>query len=413
MGTLPLGDGDHLVRAIGFGPQGQTLEKTAVYHLNRRRPNGPELTSPSTDAWLNTLSVTFNWKPALRVTRYRLLASTNPDPSTNPLVDQTLDANTTSYTADFSTAYQDLYWRVIASNELGSSEATRHFSIDRVAPSSSVTALAPTTFETKFTVQWGGSDDRSGVRWYDVQYRDGTRNDWTDWQVGVTQISTIFSGQSGHTYYFRARALDNAGNLEDWSPGNGDTFTTVDPAAKPPTPWWNAAYGYKRNLLILNNDGRSLPVGYPVHLRFDNGTTPAASELYNASQSSARGDDFRVIYNNQTELSRFVQTFRSDQIDIWFNLQAGIGPNPSSDGTSYQIYYGSALASNPPGSLYAVLPLPSCDSNTVGLWTFTDGNGTTATDACGRHSGPISNGAWGQGLFNQPALGWFTNRLTL
>jgi Ig-like domain-containing protein len=36
-------DGDHLVRATGYGPQGQTLMVYAIYHFNHRRPQGVQL----------------------------------------------------------------------------------------------------------------------------------------------------------------------------------------------------------------------------------------------------------------------------------------------------------------------------------------------------------------------------------
>ena len=118
--------------------------------------------------------------------------------------------------------------------------------------------------------------------------------------------------------------MDNAGNLGIWPSGDGDTFISVDPASRPPAPWWNGGYAHQRNVIILNNDSQSLPPGYAVHLHFDSSTTPTASELYAASQSVMKGDDFRIVYNNATEVQRYIQTITSDQIDIWFQLQAAM-----------------------------------------------------------------------------------------
>ena len=405
-GTLPLEDGDHLVRAVGYGPQGQTMVKTAVYHLERRRPNGPTLVNPSSEAWLNQRSIDFTWQSAWRTNQYRLVVGTNPDPVVAPLLDVPLGAGTTNYPYDLSVAYPDVYWRVFATNEIGSSDTIGHFHIDQDAPGSSVDSFSPpVSYETAFLVSWNGSDAGSGLRWYDIQYRDGGRpaDTWVDWLTNVSEVSAIFMGQAGHTYYFRSRALDNAGNLEGWLAGDGDTAVTVDLSAKPPTPWWNAGYGYKRSLLVANNDASALPVGYPIHLHFDGATSPSASELYAASQSAVKGDDFRIVQNDTTELARYVQAFGSGQIDIWFNLKTTIAPSPGSDPTSYQLYYGNASASNPPAEVNMVLPPPS-EANTLGLWHFHDGAGTTFTDTSGAgKSGTLYNGGWTAGLFGSAA----------
>lgn len=53
---------------------------------------------------------------------------------------------------------------------------------------------------------------------YDIQYRDATDGVWRDWLVGTTATDAQFGDgsmqlQSGHTYDFRARGHDGAGNL--------------------------------------------------------------------------------------------------------------------------------------------------------------------------------------------------------
>ncbi len=373
------------------------MEQFAVYHLNRRRPNGPPLVNPTNDALIKNNSVTFSWQPSFRVTNYRLLVSTNSDPTISPFIDQTVGPGTTQYSYTFSQAYPNVYWRVIASNELGSSNSTSHFSLDWTAPSSSITAFSSSTgYETAFPVTWGGTDNLSGIRWYNIQYRDGNRSGsaWVDWLTNTTQIASVFIGQAGHTYYFQSQALDVAGNLEGWPAGNGDTFITIDPSAKPPAPWWNTAYGYKRNLLVLNNDGNALPQGYPIHLHFDSGTTPSSTVLYAASQSAVKGDDFRIVYDNTTELTRWIWIFETGQIDIWFDIQSNIDPNPGSDSTSYQLYYGNPLASSPLARVTAVFP-PQFELYTVGLWHFKTGNGSIFVDNSGLGNNlTLYNGGW-------------------
>lgn len=95
--------------------------------------------------------------------------------------------------------------------------------------------LPPYQGVLSFTVSWSGSDTGgSGLASYDLQYRDGLVNPWTDWLTYTTATSATFSGVSSHSYYLRSRARDHAGNLEDWPVDpDYDTFTTID--AQPPS----------------------------------------------------------------------------------------------------------------------------------------------------------------------------------
>jgi len=383
-------DGPHLVR-VDNG-LGGTVE--GVYTLQPRRPAPPELLNPPDQSYQNSRTVLFTWDHGMfgdyptRADHYVLKVSTNPDPDQNPILNVTVDSGTTSYQHTFDQDYPVLYWKVAATNEQGVSNSIWNFEfgIDRTKPASAVDSLPQVSTETAIPVSWGGSDNLAGIRWYDVQYKDGERGEWVDWQQAVSTTIGIFRGFPGHTYYFRARALDRAGNLESYVLDDGDTYTTIDPTAAPSTPWWNPGYAGKRNILVVNNDTRPMPAGYPVRVHFDNTTTPTSAELYAASKSAIKGDDFRVVYNDTTQLNRYVQTFTSSSIDIWFKLQVGI-PSRASDGTHYQLYYDNASAVNPPGTVNDIFP-PVNDGNTIGLWHFQDGSGTTIVDSSGhgRHA---------------------------
>ncbi len=79
-----------------------------------------------------------------------------------------------------------------------------------------------------FTVTWAGEDIWTGVAACDIQVRDGYEGAWTDWLTDTAATSAPFGGVHGHTYFFRARARDRAGNRggytdEEW----GQAFTTV------------------------------------------------------------------------------------------------------------------------------------------------------------------------------------------
>jgi uncharacterized repeat protein (TIGR01451 family) len=112
--------------------------------------------------------------------------------------------------------------------------ATTATTPDRTSPASAVDVLSPYTTTTSFPVAWSGTDIGSCVLDYDVQFKDGYEGTWTDWLTHTQAVSSTFSGQDGHTYFFRSRARDVFGNRE--APGNaewGDTFTSVlvNPAA--------------------------------------------------------------------------------------------------------------------------------------------------------------------------------------
>jgi hypothetical protein len=96
---------------------------------------------------------------------------------------------------------------------------------DDQPPIVTVDAL-PAYSRRTFTVSWSGDDPGgAGIAHYDVQYRvDG--GSWITWQEVTTDTSAEFTGDDGHFYEFRARGLDNVGNLEDF--GGPEASTTVD-----------------------------------------------------------------------------------------------------------------------------------------------------------------------------------------
>ena len=118
-----------------------------------------------------------------------------------------------------------------------------------------------------FPVTWSGSDEGFGIAGYDVQVRDGADGTWTDWLTGTTALSATYTAvESGHTYYFRSLAYDQAGNVETDLPADGDTHTTVAE--------------YKVEGRVTNNRGQ------PVF----NATVSAAPEALNTATTDPAGD---------------------------------------------------------------------------------------------------------------------------
>ena len=411
--TLEYGDGVHRVRVVATAIEPAASDvRDELYTLNHRRPASPRLLAPIPPSgnireaiYLNSRTVTFRWQPAIRANSYTLHIGTTPSPKDdpNPVFRQTFGSNVTEYTVTFGQDYPTLYWQVSATNDRGSNESgDQLFGIDRAAPSCTVQALPAVTYESVFQVNWGGSDNLAGIRTFDIQYLDSGRGTWSDWLTNVPASKTyeLFTGQPGHTYAFRCRATDNANNTGSY-PANADTSTKVDPAARPPTPWWNSAYSGKRNIVVLNNMSNvQLPAGYPVRLHFDGNTTPTAAEIYNSSRSSPKCNDLRIVYNDSTELDRVVLNCSPSAIDIWFRTQVSI-PGGASNGTAHQLYYGNSSPGTPPGSLGTVF-YPPVDSHTrVALYTQ-EGSGTIAYDSSPYHN----NGTVGGGVWTSGKWGW-------
>lgn len=409
--TLDYGDGPHRVRVeahgVNTGWEGAAVQER-TYTLPHRRPASPQLLRPvvasdfGRTSWLNSRTVGFAWQDTLRANQYRLCASLDSDACVNPILDVALDGNTTQYAHTFDQDYWPLHWRIDASNDRGStSSGTAHMGIDRTSPACSVQALPPVVYESVFQVSWSGSDNASGVRSFDVEYMDSERGTWSEWlgSVPASRSYELFTGQPGHAYAFRCRATDNANNTSLY-PEDSDTSTTVDPASRPPTPWWNNDYGQKRNVVILNNmSDATLPAGYPVLLRFDSSTSPSAAEIYNASLSSPKCNDLRVVYNDTTELDRAVQACSETKIEVWFRTSVSIPPG-SSDPSSHQLYYGHAGAGSPPGSIATVF-YPAVDSNTRVMLYSQEGSGQVVYD---------SSGYGNNCTFASDLLGWTTGK---
>ncbi|MCB0037549.1 MAG: tandem-95 repeat protein, partial [Anaerolineales bacterium] len=99
--------------------------------------------------------------------------------------------------------------------------------LDTAAPQTSVNSPSGNTTTTSFNVLWSGTDIGSGIQQYDVQVNDNGGG-WVDWQSNTTATNATFStAEIGHTYCFRSRGLDAAGNLELYPAGNGDSCVTV------------------------------------------------------------------------------------------------------------------------------------------------------------------------------------------
>ena len=102
-----------------------------------------------------------------------------------------------------------------------------HNTLDAAAPTSQVDPLSATTTDTTFPISWSGQDDAggSGIAGYDVFVSD-SGGTFAPLVIDTTDISTNFTGVSGHTYAFYSLARDNVGHVED-APATPDATTTI------------------------------------------------------------------------------------------------------------------------------------------------------------------------------------------
>jgi hypothetical protein len=106
---------------------------------------------------------------------------------------------------------------------------TGTINVDLTTPITIMTPL-PEYSSENIPLSWSGSDALSGISTYDVQVRPGIDGTWTNILSNTTITNTIYNGVDGIQYYFRVRANDVAGNVEDFHP-DYDAVTLVDTKA--------------------------------------------------------------------------------------------------------------------------------------------------------------------------------------
>jgi RHS repeat-associated protein len=393
--TLPYADGTHRVRveAKGDGTEwAGAAVREATYTLQHRRPAEPVATAPPTGTFVADRTVTFRWTGVTNAESYRLRVWRTADMSATPLADRTLPAPTASSTETFAADEGTLHWRVTASNGVGTNDSVvATLGIDRTAPTARVERLPAVTTSGSFAVHWSASDERSGVKCTNVQVREAASPAWADWFGCTTLGFSLFTGQPGHTYLFRARAHDNAGNIGAFASDAGDTRTAVESPVL--EYWWSGEYAFRRPLSVLNNSTAQIPIGYVLRVQLDASTSPTALEVYDASRTATKGDDVRLVFEDGTELDRLLLSFTTTRVDIVFRARTALAPT-ASDTTSYQLYYGNSTAGAPPGQRDRVL-YPESSGSARRNYDMSEGAGLNLRDASGHADATMAS-----------ALGW-------
>lgn len=159
--------------------------------------------------------------------------------------------------------------------------------------------------------------------------------------------------------------------------------------------WWNANYGYRQQLTITNSASASAPVGLPVKVTIDTAALETATKLRSDRK------DWRILYFNGSSWVDLGRDYVSTTA-TFFALQTAIAAGGSD--SNYYAYYGYASESttkqpsteaewNAVYGMYGVTP----DANSVGVWHFKEGTGTSvADDSASTNTGTASGSpAWG------------------
>ena len=169
------------------------------------------------------------------------------------------------------------------------------------APASAITAGPLLSGRGSVRLTWSGADDRSGVARYDVaQRRDGGA-----WSTASTTTPAFVNVAlaAGHTYQFRIRAVDGAGNVGAWMTGTAFKLSAVSQASRAvhyhgtwatstSTTWWGGtarASSTKGSTATYTFTGKSIAwVGLKAATRgkaqvYVNGVLKATVDLYSAT----------------------------------------------------------------------------------------------------------------------------------
>ena len=253
------------ITALGYGKYyWRMLVRTAggwgnwtpayLFTVTPALPVAPALTSPASGLITNDTTPTLNWNSVTNGVKYQLWISKTSSFST---LEQnvTLDPGVLTYTAELLPDGLH-YWKVRAINYLdipGAWSTYRSFTVDTAPPALPSLQLPSNGGTVNTTIPKLIVSTVSGAKYY--QFQVNIADDFTTPLVDVTKTTTSYTLTAGQalpfgTAYWRARAIDAAGNPSGWSasrpfvvnilktPANGSYTTNTKPAFT-----WGAASG--------------------------------------------------------------------------------------------------------------------------------------------------------------------------
>lgn len=142
--------------------------------------------------------------------------------------------------------------------------------------------------------------------------------------------------------------------------------------------WWNGNYGYRQQLTVSAPATKSIPVNYPITITID------TSALQTANKVRSDRKDWRIVYWNGTGWVDLVRDYVDTNRTV-FGLQTAI--SQGSTDSNYYAYYGYAGESTTKtpstdadwNEIYGIYG-KTFDTNTLAVWHFKEGTGTSASD---------------------------------
>ena len=224
--TIPLREGVNIVRALAEDTTPEHNQSLTV-ELERLLYDAtpPTLTLTALPPWSNATSVMLRWSasdPLSGVRDYTLEQQVNDGAWTTLLN----PSPATEQTVNMPQEGAQYRFRVTAADQAGNTTTSvSTTTIDRTVPSSGITGPSGTVDTTWLLLRWTGSDDRSGIARYVVEYQAGSGT-WQIWRTVLGGNAVYFQGAPHTTYGFRIRAVDHAGNAEPVHPSADTTVTT-------------------------------------------------------------------------------------------------------------------------------------------------------------------------------------------
>ncbi len=290
--------------------------------------------APVDGIWVNTSTPEIEWSfysgSGLLQEGYQVQISSSPDFS-NILQDSGLvySQDTSFMTAPLPDG--SYYWRVKVVNGTRESDwsLVASFGMDTTPPSIPLLeGEPPLTSEDHNIIKWTGVvDNVSGIKRYEAVASSSPEFD-SDVRIKETTSTscTFYNLLDEIIYYYRVRAIDNAGNISGWS---NVVWSTQGPAD--PSPWWNSSWRYRQKVLVSNNNPWSKK------------NEPVQISISSEGLWKPGGHDIRVVSGSQVPY-RIVSVSEKPgffEADIVFEVNVG------AEGTAgYYIYYGNPSATS-------------------------------------------------------------------
>jgi len=189
---------------------------------------------------------------------------------------------TTAFDLSAGEGRKTVHVRVRDGAENPSAVISADVTLDTTPPVSTLSKLPAVSERLDLDVRWSAVDPLSGIRHFDVQYREGDGK-WEKWLGETTAGNATFSGKDGVSYRFRVRATDRAGNQEPFPEAAADPvlFLVPVPRVAIDSPLLDTVV---TGMFVAYGTAAHPKAGQAIHyveIRLDNGTWAKATGTHN------------------------------------------------------------------------------------------------------------------------------------